>query len=82
MTNLAELQVAVQSGVTYAESVAPIIRGADEARRPDLQERAIAGLRKSLFAVIAAMRRRGATEVDARVFEDAGTFGLSIGAQI
>jgi hypothetical protein len=71
------IQSAAQSGVTYADQVTPIIQSADEARRPDLQERAIAGLRKGLLVVITEMRLRGATEVDTRVFEDAATFGFS-----
>jgi hypothetical protein len=77
MTDLSELRRAAQSGVTYAESVAPIIRAADESRRPDLQERAIAGLRKALVIAITEMRRRGASDADVREFEDAATFGFS-----
>jgi hypothetical protein len=73
----AMIQSAAQSGATYADSVAPIIRAADEARRDDLIERAIAGLRKGLLVAITEMRFRGATEVDAREFEDAASFSFS-----
>ena len=66
-----------RSGATYAEQLAPVIAAADEARRPDLLERAIAGLRRSLATVIAAMRDMGATDIDVREAEDAAAYSFS-----
>lgn len=73
----AMIEGVAQTGATYAETLAPMIAATDELRRPDLMERAVVGLRKSLAVVLAEMRRHGASDTDARSIEDAAAYGFS-----
>jgi hypothetical protein len=64
---------AEKSGRIYADSIAVVILGADEARRHDLLETGVARLRESLATVIATMRQMGVSDADIKRIDVAAT---------